>query len=384
LGTARQQHTKATAEAGGAAERVTSLRLRIAKLEGAIEGRPDAAALQELVDEVKEAHSVRDAATRQLQAAQTRERAARKRVNDAIAEIEKSRSAFTAQRDGVAALGPPPPGDGDLASDWRSLAVWAAEQAPQQEAAAGVAANAATEAAGALTAELEQLCTACQSVGVAAAPSVGIDGLREVTAEADTKAAAALDRLREALAEAATLSSEIDALEKEADVAAQLGQLLKANGFERWLITEALDALVDGASATLGRLSSGQYALTTNDQKDFLVVDHANADETRLAKTLSGGETFQASLALALALADQLGAIAADGASKLESIFLDEGFGTLDPDTLNVVADTIENLGQEDRVVGVITHVRELADRIPVRFVVTKGPHTSTVERVDA
>jgi exonuclease SbcC len=68
----------------------------------------------------------------------------------------------------------------------------------------------------------------------------------------------------------------------------------------------------------------------------------------------------------------------------LESIFLDEGFGTLDPDTLNVVADTIETLGQEDRMVGVITHVRKLADRIPVRYVVTKGPKTSTVERVDS
>ncbi|MDZ7732667.1 MAG: SbcC/MukB-like Walker B domain-containing protein [Acidimicrobiia bacterium] len=78
-----------------------------------------------------------------------------------------------------------------------------------------------------------------------------------------------------------------------------------------------------------------------------------NADETRLgADALSGGETFLASLALALALADQIGELAAEGAPRLESIFLDEGFGTLDPETLDVVIDAIESLRSEDRVAG--------------------------------
>ena len=92
------------------------------------------------------------------------------------------------------------------------------------------------------------------------------------------------------------------------------------------------------------------------------------------ARTLSGGETFLASLALALALADQLGSLAAARRRPIESIFLDEGFGTLDPDTLDIVAGTIEELGAGGRMVGIITHVRELADRMPVRFEVTKGP----------
>src|SRR5262249_56286256 len=94
------------------------------------------------------------------------------------------------------------------------------------------------------------------------------------------------------------------------------------------------------------QLSGGQYALLANRDGDLLVVDHVNADETRSVRSLSGGETFQASLALALALADRIADLAVDGAARLESIFLDEGFGTLDPETLDVVAGTILALRQ--------------------------------------
>ena len=76
------------------------------------------------------------------------------------------------------------------------------------------------------------------------------------------------------------------------------------------------------------------------------MVDHANADAVRGAKTLSGGETFLASLALALSLADQVVDLAADGSARLESIFCDEGFGSLDLDTLDVVATALEELGR--------------------------------------
>ena len=114
-------------------------------------------------------------------------------------------------------------------------------------------------------------------------------------------------------------------------------------------------------------LSSGQFDLAY-DEGDFYVIDHADADSRRSARTLSGGETFQASLALALALSSQISALAAAGAARLDSIFLDEGFGTLDPETLDVVASTLETLAQGDRMVGVVTHVAALAERVPVRF----------------
>jgi exonuclease SbcC len=190
-----------------------------------------------------------------------------------------------------------------------------------------------------------------------------------------------LKTITEAIAESKRLHSQIKEIQHEAVVADSLANHLKATGFERWLVSEALDLLVDGASATLRGLSSGQYSLTRDERNEFLVIDHRNADERRPAKTLSGGETFQASLALALALADQLAGLAAGGAAKLESIFLDEGFGTLDPETLATVADTIEALGNEERMVGIVTHVRELAERVPVRFEVTKTARTSGVER---
>jgi exonuclease SbcC len=75
--------------------------------------------------------------------------------------------------------------------------------------------------------------------------------------------------------------------------------------------------------------------------------------------------------------------LAARGAARLESIFLDEGFGSLDPDTLDVVASAIEELGATGRVVGVVSHVTELAERLPVRYELTRAGNASTIERVD-
>jgi exonuclease SbcC len=126
-----------------------------------------------------------------------------------------------------------------------------------------------------------------------------------------------------------------------------------------------------GASQILRELSSGQYDLT-HDKGEFFVIDHSDAGLRRGVRTLSGGETFQASLALALALSEQLAGLSTSSAS-LESIMLDEGFGTLDASTLDTVAATLENLASRgDRMVGVVTHVAALAERIPVRFEMSK------------
>jgi exonuclease SbcC len=168
---------------------------------------------------------------------------------------------------------------------------------------------------------------------------------------------------------------------EDADVARSLANLMRSNQFPRWLISSALDTLLDDASDILMELSGGQFELTRN-ETDLLVLDHNDADMSRLVKTLSGGETFQASLALALALSKQVTSLSATGASKLESIFLDEGFGTLDETTLDVVASTLENLASSgSRMVGVITHVAALAERIPVRYEVIRNGTGSHIER---
>jgi exonuclease SbcC len=212
--------------------------------------------------------------------------------------------------------------------------------------------------------------------------------LREDEAPRDAVLAACVDvehhikRIELDLAKQAELSEKRAAAKADADVAGALAQHLSANAFERWLLQEAFDRLCEEGSRRLFELSSGDYSFAADERLNFEIVDHRNADERRSARTLSGGETFLASLALALSLAQQVADLAAEGAARLESMFLDEGFGTLDPETLDTVASTIEQLGAQGRMIGLITHVRDLAERIPVQYQVSKGPTTASVEKV--
>ena len=194
------------------------------------------------------------------------------------------------------------------------------------------------------------------------------------------RAEAAQRRVEERRAESERLRQQRAVVEREGLLAKALAQHLRADRFERWLLAEALDSLVDGASHTLRELSGGQYDLG-HTKGEFFVIDHHDAGLRRAVRTLSGGETFQASLALALALSEQLAGMSTAAAS-LESIVLDEGFGTLDASTLDSVTATLENLAARgDRMVGVVTHVGSLAERIPVRFEVSRDARTARVER---
>ena len=175
----------------------------------------------------------------------------------------------------------------------------------------------------------------------------------EIAVERARAASASIARRR---GEAERLRKTIAADTETEQVARELARLMSAKRFPQWLADAALDTLVADASSSLLQLSGGQFELT-HDRGEFFVIDHADADSARSVKTLSGGETFQASLALALALSEQLSTLAAGGRTTLDSIFLDEGFGTLDPDALEIVAGTLENLAQGNRMVGVVTHV---------------------------
>lgn len=158
----------------------------------------------------------------------------------------------------------------------------------------------------------------------------------------------------------------------------QLARDLKSDAFQRHLLQGSFRRLVAGASSRLRQLN-GRYELVLNENK-IAVLDHDHGAQVRLADTLSGGETFLVSLSLALELSEQVQQAA--GAVRLDSIFIDEGFGTLDPETLETVADAIESLGQTNRMVGVITHVAELHRRLP-RLEVAKGVSGSTVRYVE-
>jgi exonuclease SbcC len=152
---------------------------------------------------------------------------------------------------------------------------------------------------------------------------------------------------------------------------------LRSDKFQAFVLHEVFTELVQGASDRLLKLTQERYSLRYNDD-EIRVVDHDNADETRISDTLSGGETFLTSLALALELSDQVQR--AVGAVNLDSLFIDEGFGTLDPDTLALVSETLQGLRVGGRMVGIITHIPELRDEFAQQVIVTKHQGYSTVE----
>ncbi len=136
-----------------------------------------------------------------------------------------------------------------------------------------------------------------------------------------------------------------------------------------------LERLLELADRELSVLAP-RYALRRlGDSMSFGVLDRASWDEVRAVHTLSGGETFLVSLALALALSGLSGS-----AVEVGTLFIDEGFGTLDPQTLRQVMDALSNLQAQGRQVGLITHVEELKELIPVRVeMVRTGPGSSEV-----
>jgi exonuclease SbcC len=190
--------------------------------------------------------------------------------------------------------------------------------------------------------------------------------------------------LAEKIGRAAECRQQRDAARTRAEVARELGQLLGATNLQTYVLADAMRVLVEDGSLHLQRLSDGRYRLQAEDL-DFHVVDAWNGDAVRSVKTLSGGETFLTSLALALALAERLADLAAGahGHEALESLFVDEGFGALDAEeTLETVVQAIEALQSHDRLVGVVTHLTPLAERMPAQIKVRKAPEGSHVEMV--
>lgn len=191
-----------------------------------------------------------------------------------------------------------------------------------------------------------------------------------------------IKKLRQDIVKRAELVEEEQGIRERESVARDLADLLRADRFTAYVHQEALRLLAEDGSKRLEELSAGRYAFAVDgDKQEFLVVDHWNASETRPVKTLSGGETFLASLALAQALAERLPEMGG-GASQamLESLFLDEGFGALDEETLDTVALAIESLHSKKRLVCIITHIPQLADRMPARIDVSKSESGSRLQ----
>ena len=377
--TARAAHQDAVKAAASAKSALQGTQTRLEKAAAVMaDHQPE----EELVRQL-EAIAAADAAvskTRAQASARQTELAAAEKARAALAADEqRAWAALAAARDKLVPLGVPPVATGagqNLATAWAAVASWAAEQAADRK----LRLPAHDEAAAKLQREFDA--AAARLAQLLAGHEVAADPLTRApaaVAEERVRTETSLKRIRDDRKKAARLDRQIAAHREDAQVAAMLGNLLKATSFERWLCSEALDSLVREASATLMELSGGQYELDRDERNDLVVIDYEDAGARRPVHTLSGGETFQASLALALALSRQVIGLSA-GMRELNSMFLDEGFGTLDSDTLETVASTLERLAADsDRMVGVITHVAELAERVPVRFVVSRTGTTSTI-----
>jgi exonuclease SbcC len=220
--------------------------------------------------------------------------------------------------------------------------------------------------------------------------------LDEVTDRA-TRAGDRAERTRQALAalEAVTATAD-DAVEHARAVvrmanlaSASTGENVKGVTLGTYVLLRRFDEVVAAANVRLSVMSSGRYELASSDEREVgsrsrktglsLVIRDATTDSTRDPGSFSGGETFYASLSLALGLADVVQAEA--GGLELGTLFVDEGFGSLDPDTLDAVMSELGRLSASGRVIGIVSHVDELKQRIADRIEVRRRPDGSSVLR---
>ncbi|MEU6428906.1 SMC family ATPase [Microbispora sp. NPDC046973] len=255
-------------------------------------------------------------------------------------------------------------------------------------------------------ATVEGLLADPELVAAAARPAADLPELEagHERAERDhTARASARDRARGRLDQLTGLAGELDAAlrayrpaEERHRLARRLAELATGtSGDNRWhmrlsayVLGERLRQVVDAANERLDRMSSGRYLLRHDLSRSAgdrgrsggglgLRVLDAWTGVERDPATLSGGESFITSLALALGLADVVTAEA--GGAEIGSLFVDEGFGTLDDETLDDVLDILDGLREGGRAVGVVSHVAELRVRIPAQLRVVKGRSGSTL-----
>ncbi len=182
-----------------------------------------------------------------------------------------------------------------------------------------------------------------------------------------------------------TARNRVDFLRKLHELANGGDRGIKNVTFERYVLGAILDEVLYAANLRLHTMSRSRYALERTDYSDGgrgkqgldLSVMDSYTGVSRPANTLSGGETFLASLALALGLADVIQSYA--GGIHMDTMFIDEGFGTLDPDTLDVAMETLVELQHSGRLIGLISHVPELKERIDAHLVVTQKEEGSSV-----
>ncbi len=169
----------------------------------------------------------------------------------------------------------------------------------------------------------------------------------------------------------ASLEEALEKLKKSLDLKKRLAEVFGKDEFRSYALGLLEEELVMGANAELDELCDGRYQLKLlpgrGGQMEFFVSDQWRESILRKIDTLSGGETFLASLAMALALAELT-----RGQNEIDSFFIDEGFGHLDGDSIEEVLEVLMNIQNRGKQIGIISHVRALTDRIPVNLTLQK------------
>lgn len=379
LARAKAQHAEAAASdaratLAGRKEALDRLELAVRELLG--DRRPD---------ELKRAHAAETAALKGEQEAVARavsEAGARRIEAEAALRTHAEGLAF-AERQGKAAAGAW--AEALEAAGWTEAEFQAACAPASDQAAWRARLNDFATRRSALEATIREL---GETLGERVAEPGAIAIARAALAAAEARLAALRERenaergflavAREKLAQAAELAAERERAGADERVWLVLSRDLKADAFQDYVLEHLQLELVSRASALLAELTESRYALAVVDNA-FVVEDHWNGGERRPVRTLSGGETFAASIAMALALSEKLAA-----GAELGALFLDEGFGTLDPETLEAVTQVLETLRQNDRMIGVITHVRALGERLPTQLAIRKEPGGAVVSVVTA
>ncbi|MHC2997748.1 AAA family ATPase [Microbacterium sp. HJ5] len=233
-----------------------------------------------------------------------------------------------------------------------------------------------------------------EPVDLAAAAAELVAARERWSAAVDSAAHASqtAERLDDLVSRALTAHDAIGALAGDHAVIARLANTVAGRApnthrmtLESFVLAAELEEIVEAANLRLSDMSSGRYRLQHSDALAArgaasglgLQIMDAHTGMPRPAQSLSGGETFLASLALALGLAEVVTARA--GGVRLDTLFIDEGFGSLDDDTLELAMRTLDELRQGGRTVGLISHVAAMKDQLPAQLSVEATPHGPSV-----
>ncbi|MEQ1501506.1 MAG: SbcC/MukB-like Walker B domain-containing protein, partial [Myxococcota bacterium] len=205
----------------------------------------------------------------------------------------------------------------------------------------------------------------------------------EAARDAAADATRRLDELEGKAARHAELTVRAEAVDREQSRLDELTQLLRGDRFVEFVANDHLAELTARASVHLQALTSDRYGLALDQELAFVVRDEDAGGAIRPVHSLSGGESFLTALSLALALSEQ---VQQRSARPLGFFFLDEGFGTLDPEAIDRVMTAIERLRDGQRLIGLISHVPAIRERVPRYLWVTPptGAHGSRIELRDA